>query len=42
MIEGKPGYIEDIANHNLTEVSTGVPVKEQRAGQKALFENIGS
>lgn len=37
-IELNPKYITDVASTRLTEVSTGVPVKEQRAGQKALFE----
>ena len=37
-IELNPKYITDVASTRLTEISTGVPVKEQRQGQKALFE----
>lgn len=37
MIELKPEYIE-MAKKRIAEGETGVPVKEQRQGQMALFE----
>jgi DNA modification methylase len=36
-IELKPEYIE-LANERINKAETGVPVKEARQGQKALFE----
>ena len=37
-IELSMDYIKNIAEPRLKEAETGVPVKEARAGQKALFE----
>ena len=33
-------YIDKIATPRLTAVETGVPVPEQQAGQKGLFEEV--
>ena len=37
-IELNPEYIKDIAEPRLKAVEAGVPVAEQKAGQKGLFE----
>ena len=39
-IELSREYIDKIATPRLTAVETGVPVAEQQAGQKGLFEEV--